>query len=206
MIRIALPWGCAVVPSDAVTDQIIRLATGAVRNGDRAQFLVLDLLPVAIYVTDAEGFVSYFNPSCIELAGRWPIVGSDRWCVSWKLYTDQGQFLPHDQCPMAIAIKTKQAVRGITAIAERPNGSRVSFLPFATPVLDVHDELLGAVNVMVVVADHLLPLARDMHGDPEAWQDILVGEALAGFTTDDLMDLVTEIERELNRKIPRALN
>lgn len=193
-------------PSNAVADQILRLAINIVKNGDHAQFLVLDLLPVAIYVTDAQGVVSYFNPSCIELAGRWPVVGSDRWCISWKLYTDEGQFLPHDQCPMAVAIQTKQTVRGITATAERPNGSRVSFLPFPTPVIGSHDELLGAVNVMVVVADHLLPIARDPNRDPKTWQDTLVGEALAGFSTRDLMDLIEEIEFELNRKGPRVLN
>ncbi len=107
---------------------------------------------------------------------------------------------------MAVAIQTKQTVRGITAIAERPNGSRVSFLPFPTPVIGSHDELLGAVNVMVVIADHLLPITRDPHRDPETWQDTLVGEALAGFSTRDLMDLIEEIEFELNRKGPRVLN
>jgi PAS domain-containing protein len=181
-----------------------------VRNGDHAQFLVLDLLPLAIYVTDADGFISYFNPTCIDFAGRQPAVGRDRWCVSWKLYTDQGQFLPHDQCPMAVAIKTRQAVRGITAIAERPNGSRVSFLPFPTPVIDRNDELLGAVNILVMIADHLVPATRNPRRHLQTWRDILmgelIGEALADFTTKDLMDLVKEIEIELDRKIPRVLN
>jgi PAS domain-containing protein len=181
-----------------------------VRNGDHAQFLVLDLLPLAIYVTDADGFISYFNPTCIDFAGRQPAVGQDRWCVSWKLYTDNGQFLPHDECPMAVAIKTRQAVRGITAIAERPNGSRVSFLPFPTPVIDGNDELLGAVNILVMIADHVVPATRNPRRHQLAWRDILmgelIGEALADFTTKDLMDLVKEIEIELDRKIPRVLN
>jgi PAS domain-containing protein len=193
-------------PSAAVADQILRIAVNIVRNGDHAQFLVLDLLPVAIYVTDADGFLSYFNPACIEFAGRQPAVGRDRWCVSWKLYTNEGRFLPHDQCPMAMAIHTRRIVRGVTAIAERPNGSRVGFLPFPTPVIDESDELLGAVNILVVVADCLAPAPRDLHRELQTWPNVLVGEALASFTIKDLTDLIEEIEIELNRKGPRVLN
>ncbi len=82
----------------------------------------------------------------------------------------------------------------------------MSFLPFPTPVIGKNDELLGAVNVMVVIADHLLPITRDPHCDPETWQDILIGKALAGFSTKDLVNLIEEIEIELNRKGPRILN
>jgi PAS domain-containing protein len=193
-------------PSAAVADQILRIAVNIVRSGDHAQFLVLDLLPVAIYVTDADGFISYFNPACIEFAGRQPAVGRDRWCVSWKLYTNEGQFLPHDQCPMARAIQTRQIVRGVTAIAERPNGSRVGFLPFPTPVIDASDELLGAVNILVVFADRLAPAARDLRRELQTWPNVFVGETLASFTIKDLTDLIEEIEIELNRKGPRVLN
>src|ERR1700761_7138825 len=138
-----------MIPAAAVADQILRIAVNIVRNGDYSQFLVLDLLPVAIYVTDPDGFISYFNPACVAFSGRQPAVGRDRWCVSWKLYTNEGQFLPHDQCPMAAAIHSKQIVRGVTAIAERPDGSRVGFLPFPTPVIGASDELIGAVNILV---------------------------------------------------------
>jgi PAS domain-containing protein len=185
-----------MIPSTAVADQILRIAVNIIKGGDHEQFLVLDLLPLAIYTTDPEGFISYFNPACIEFSGRQPVVGRDRWCVSWKLYTNQGQFLPHNECPMATAIQTKQIVRGVTAIAERPNGSRVDFLPFPTPVVDASDELLGAVNILLVVADRLAPAASDL----------VVRQALTRFTTKDLMDLVEEIEIELDRKGPRVLN
>ena len=191
-----MPWGYNMIPSTAVADQILRIAVNIIKGGDHEQFLVLDLLPLAIYTTDPEGFISYFNPACIEFSGRQPVLGRDRWCVSWKLYTNQGQFLPHNECPMATAIQTKQIVRGVTAIAERPNGSRVDFLPFPTPVVDASDELLGAVNILLVVADRLAPAASDL----------VVRQALTRFTTKDLMDLVEEIEIELDRKGPRVLN
>lgn len=109
----------------------------------------LDELPAPIYVTDAEGTITYYNKACIDLAGRTPKVGTDKWCVTWKIFTPEGEFLPHDQCPMSVALREKRAVRDVEAIAERPDGTRVPFLPFPTPFFDSDGNLAGAVNVLV---------------------------------------------------------
>ena len=50
-------------------------------------------------------------------------LGSDEWCVTWKLYWPDGTPLPHDQCPMAVALKEGRAIRNAEAIAERPDGT-----------------------------------------------------------------------------------
>jgi len=55
--------------------------------------------------TDAQGKITYFNQAAVELAGRTPAIGSDEWCVTWKLYRPDGGRLPHDECPLAIALK-----------------------------------------------------------------------------------------------------
>jgi PAS domain-containing protein len=130
---------------------MLHVATAAVQSGQDALASALDRLPAAIYVTDPDGLITYYNPACIEFAGRVPTVGSDRWCVTWKLYTEDGAFLPHDQCPMAVAILEKRPVRGVTAVAERPDGSRVNFMPYPTPIFDTRGKLLGAVNILVDV-------------------------------------------------------
>jgi PAS domain S-box-containing protein len=114
--------------------------------------MVLDALPAAVYVTDAEGTIVYFNRAAAELAGREPAIG-EKWCVSWRLYSADGTPLPHDQCPMAVALREKRAVRGIEAIAERPDGTRVPFIPYPTPLFDANGELIGAVNLLVDISD-----------------------------------------------------
>ena len=113
----------------------------------------LDQLPAAIYVTNPDGLITYYNPACIDFAGRVPTIGSDRWCVTWKLYTEDGTFLPHEKCPMAVAILEKRAVRGVAAVAERPDGSRVNFMPYPTPIFDAEGDLLGAVNILIDAAE-----------------------------------------------------
>jgi PAS domain S-box-containing protein len=114
---------------------------------------VLDELPVPIYVTDAEGAVTYWNRACVGFAGRQPQLGKDRWCVTWKIYGTTGEFMPHDQCPMAQAIRQKRTIRDCVAVALRPDGSRVAFRPYPTPLFNAQGKLTGAVNMLVDVTD-----------------------------------------------------
>lgn len=54
---------------------------------------------------------------------------------------------------MAIALKEKRPVRGVEAMAQRPDGSMFPFLPFPTPMFDEDGELIGAVNMLVDISD-----------------------------------------------------
>jgi PAS domain-containing protein len=139
--------------SAAINDQYLRAALEAVERGGEDLLAALDALAAPIYVTDADGVITHYNQACIGFAGRTPTVGKDRWCVTWKLYTNEGQALPHDQCPMADAIRNREPVRGLTAVAERPDGVRVRFMPFPTPFFGAHGEFLGAVNMLIDVTD-----------------------------------------------------
>ena len=117
---------------------------------DRQQFRdLLEALPVAIYTTDAVGHITFCNRAAVELAGRVPTLGSDEWCVTWRLYKPDGTPLPHDQCPMAVALRENRVVRGEESIAERPDGTRVAFMPYPTPLRDGTGKLIGAVNLLV---------------------------------------------------------
>jgi PAS domain S-box-containing protein len=122
------------------------------RETERQLRELLEALPAAIYTTDAEGRITFYNEAAVELSGRRPKLGSDQWCVSWRLYWPDGTPLPHDQCPMAMALKEDRPVRGKEAIAERPDGTRVAFLPYPTPLHDSSGALIGAVNVLVDIS------------------------------------------------------
>lgn len=134
-------------------DEILGAALLILKEPTNRLLSALDALPAPIYVTDADGTITYFNPSCIGFAGRTPTVGKDRWCVTWKLFTDAGEFLPHDQCPMAEAIQGRRKVRGVSAVAERPDGTRVAFMPYPTPLFSEDGEFLGAVNILIDITE-----------------------------------------------------
>ncbi|MGB9645615.1 MAG: PAS domain S-box protein, partial [Stellaceae bacterium] len=114
---------------------------------------LLEALPAAVYTTDAAGRVTFSNEAAVEVAGHRPELGRDLWCVSWRLYHPDGTPLPHDECPMAIALREDRAVRGVEVIAERPDGTRVHLLPHPTPLHDSSGALVGAVNMLVDITE-----------------------------------------------------
>ena len=132
-------------------EDILDTALSAFERGNGYE-AVFDRLPAPIYTTDREGAVTYWNQACIDFAGREPQLGRDRWCVTWKLYTMSGDPLPHDQCPMATAVKERRPVRNEIAIALRPDGHRVAFRPYPTPLFDDAGQLVGAINMLIDVS------------------------------------------------------
>ncbi len=146
--------------SDVFSDRIPKAAAeiffaGTVGANSREGYFrkIVDELPAAIYVTDAIGRITYFNEAAATLWGHRPSVGTSEWCGSWKLFWPDGRVLPHGECPMAIAIKEKRTVRGLEAIAERPDGTRVPFEPYPTPLFDASGDLIGAVNMLIDITD-----------------------------------------------------
>ncbi|HEX8571853.1 MAG TPA: PAS domain-containing protein [Allosphingosinicella sp.] len=130
-----------------VTEQLA--ADRSVRERERQLREILDALPAALYTTDAQGRITYYNEAAVDMSGRRPVLGDDKWCVTWKLFRPDGAPLAHEDCPMAVALNEQRPVRGAEAVAERPDGSRVPFIPYPTPLFDSAGEMVGAVNVLV---------------------------------------------------------
>jgi PAS domain S-box-containing protein len=127
----------------------LELTRSELRRKDSTYHQILDALPVAIYTTDADGTITYYNRAAADLAGREPEIGKDKWCVTFKLFTPDSKELPHDQCPMAIALKENRPVYNQRAIAQRPDGSFFPFQPYPTPIRDETGNLIGAVNMLL---------------------------------------------------------
>lgn len=123
------------------------------REGERRFQEILQALPTAVYTTDAQGKITFYNQAAADLAGREPVVGSDEWCVCWRLYRSDGSPLPLDQCPMAVTLKHQERIRGVELIAERPDGSRARVVPYPTPLFDAGGRVTGAVNMLVDITD-----------------------------------------------------
>jgi PAS domain S-box-containing protein len=124
-----------------------------VRESERNFREMIDALPAAIYTTDADGHLTHYNPAAVKLSGCVPELGSDRWCITWKLFLPDGTPLPHDQSPMTVALRGEATVDGAECIAERPDGTRFWFTPYPTPLRDSEDRIVGCINMLVDVTE-----------------------------------------------------
>jgi two-component system, chemotaxis family, CheB/CheR fusion protein len=125
----------------------------AIVGGDRQFREVLEALPAAVYITDPMGRITYYNQAAATLWGHRPELGKSEWCGSWKLFWPDGRPLPHGECPMAMAVKERRPIRGMEAVAERPDGSRVPFIPYPTLLYDASGQFVGAVNMLVDITE-----------------------------------------------------
>jgi signal transduction histidine kinase len=54
---------------------------------------------------------------------------------------------------MTIALKEGRAIRGKEAVAERPDRTRIPFIPFPTPIRDSSGKVIGGINMLVDVSE-----------------------------------------------------
>ena len=93
---------------------------------------LLQALPVAVYTTDPEGRITSFNEAAAAFWGCRPDLAKAKFSGFYRLYTPDGTLLLHEESPMALALKQKRPIRDVEAIAERPDGTRVPFIPYPT--------------------------------------------------------------------------
>ena len=125
---------------------------------------IIDTLPAAIYATDAEGRLTHFNRAAVALSGRVPELGTDHWCVTWKLYYPDGKPMRHDECPMAVCLRERRPILDAEAIAERPDGTRFWFQPYPTPLFDESGNLIGGINMLLDITERKNAEAHDISG------------------------------------------
>lgn len=143
--------------------------------------IIMDL-PAAVYTTNKSGIITFYNRAAAELWGRRPRIGEDEWCGSWKLYWPDGMPMRHDECPMAVTLREGREVRGLEAIAERPDGSRVSFLPFPVLLRDKRGKITGALNMLLDISERKRDedTAQRLAAIVESSDDAIISKDLSG--------------------------
>ncbi len=152
----------------------------------------LDALGVALYTTDAAGRITFFNAAAVDLWGRRPALGEE-WCGSLELHWPDETPMRHDECPMAIALKEQRPVRGGEAILVRPDGSKLRFLPYPTPLFADDGSLQGAVNILVDVTDRHLAQEDALAASRALAASNAVKDEFLGLVSHELRTPVTSI-------------
>ena len=161
---------------------------------------LLQALPIAVYTTDADGRITSFNDAAVDLWGCRPELGKSEYCGSHRLYWTDGTLLPHDQCPMAMTLREKRPIRGMEALAERPDGTRVPLIPYPTPLFDEAGALIGAVNIVVDIserkrAEEALAKHRDEQAALYQFTDRLYHAETASDVYESALDAMTRALR-----------
>src|SRR5690606_517372 len=104
---------------------------------------VLECLPMPVRVFDREGFIASFNEPAVQLWGRRPEVGKEKWSGSWKLYHLDGTPLAAKDTPLARTLEEGRSVPGFDMILERPDGERFHVLPHPQPMHDAQGRMIG---------------------------------------------------------------
>lgn len=170
---------------DATIRELTAKSAEPIAQGDNFFRKLVDALPAAIYTADASGRITYYNEAAVELWGHRPVLGESQWCGSWKLFWPDGRAMPHDQCPMALALREGRSVRGQEAVAERPDGVRIPFIPYPTPIRDSFGRIVGAVNMLVDISERKRAEEAKQHlaAIVETSDDAIVSKNLDGIVT-----------------------
>ena len=146
------PRGLRVYYRD-ITDR--ERTQAALQQSEAKYRKVMSLLPAAVYMCDAAGLITLFNAQAAALWGREPRLfdQADRYCGSFRLYGANRQPMEHDDCWMALALRTGASFRSEKLIIERPDGSKVQVLANVDPLFDDQGELIGAINILQDVSE-----------------------------------------------------
>jgi len=110
-------------------------------------------LPVAMYATNPDGFITYYNDAAVELWGRQPVIGAERYSGALSLWDLNNQLVPHDQSPLAVMLRAQKPIEPQKLVALRPDGTRRTFISHPTLLYDARGQFSGASNVLLDVTE-----------------------------------------------------
>ena len=148
-------------------------ASGVSWNYEPSCTELFQTIDAALYTTDADGWLTYYNDAAAALWGFRPTLGRARWSGAWRLDKPDGTPLPHNRCPMAAALKQARVVRATEVYLVRPDGSRLLARSHPTLLRDAVGAVTAAFDILLTVrpprassrqTDHCVTASRPSTG------------------------------------------
>jgi PAS domain S-box-containing protein len=109
---------------------------------------LFNLVPVAVYSTDAHGVIREFNRRAVELWGRQP-KRAEKFCGSFKIFYPDGRPMPHEECPMARVLHGEELTPDeCEIVVEQPDGTRRTVAVAPRAVRNTRGQITGAINCL----------------------------------------------------------
>jgi PAS domain S-box-containing protein len=180
----------ALLYQTAIIDLRELKATEAkLRTSEERYKTLFDLVPVAVYTCDADGFIQEYNQRAVELWGRDPGRNGQesRFCGSWKIYYPDGRPMRHEECPMARALRgEKLKSKDLEIVVERPDGEKRDVIPAPRVVTNERGKIIGAINCLFDITERKRAEAAAMRlaAIVQSSHDAIVAKNLNGIITD----------------------
>jgi two-component system cell cycle sensor histidine kinase/response regulator CckA len=118
-------------------------------------------LPIAAYVCDLSGRITYFNSAAATLWGRSPSLNDpdELYCGSRKIFLIDGQPISHAECPMAVACEKREDTKA-EVILERADGEQKVVMVRVEGITNSTGQWIGAVNYIVDITEKDKALAE----------------------------------------------
>ena len=131
-----------------IADQdVIASVQEILQEGYLRESTILNLLPYAVYVCDAEGKIINYNRKAIELWGRTPTKENkaERFSGAHKIYYPDGKYIPPHESAAAASLKDGLPRENVEAIIERPDFSRKIITINTVAVKDEQGNIIGVI-------------------------------------------------------------
>src|SRR5271166_4439601 len=160
--------------------------SSAANAGDLIVPDILRFLSEAVYATDTKGRITFFNRAAADMWGASPQLGTSEFDGVWRLLRPDGAPLTEAESPTALTLKHGQAIRGLEALGERPDGSRTAFFAFSAPIMDRDGAIVGVVNLLVDCAGRVTDdrAAQRLAAIVESSDDAIIAKDINGVITD----------------------
>jgi PAS domain S-box-containing protein len=134
-------------------ERLLRRSNEQLRTQEESFRRLLGSLPAAIYTTDRAGCLTYCNQAAVDLWGRRPDLGRDKWSDLWRLHYPDGTSVPLADRPTQIVLNGGRVIRGREALLERPDGTLVPIMPCPAPLIDERGSVIGVVNMQIDITE-----------------------------------------------------
>lgn len=114
---------------------------------------MMEFMPIAACLFDVEGRILWYNAAAAQLWGRHPDPERDRWCGFVREYWPDGSPMLPDESPPALILQGRMMQPGFEAMADRPDGSRVHYIPLLRARHDARGEIIGGANILLDVTE-----------------------------------------------------
>lgn len=105
------------------------------------------------FASDAVGRLTWFNQTAVEFWGERPELGRPWSSCFHRIVRPNGAWIAPEEFPTAAAVAANRPVRGVEMVFERPDHTRMWFVPQAAPLADGGPEPCGAITLLTDVSE-----------------------------------------------------